>query len=58
MVVLFLPYQDTPKAWERSSSASRSAWNGPSRKSRPGERDKVARTFEIVRKISTRADAL
>ena len=51
---LFLPYQDTPKAWERIIKRQPKCveWSEKEVKELVSE-DKVARTYEIVRKIST-----
>ena len=50
---LFMPYQDTPKAWERIIKRQPKCveWTEPEVRALVSE-DKVARTFEIVRKIS------
>jgi N-acetylmuramic acid 6-phosphate etherase len=50
---LFLPYQDTPKAWERIIKRQPKCveWSEQEVKALVSE-DKVARTYEIVRKIS------
>ena len=51
---LFLPYQDTPKAWERIIKRQPKCveWTEKEVRALVSE-DKVARTYEIVRKIST-----
>ena len=51
---LFLPYQDTPKAWERIIKRQPKCveWTEQEVRALVSE-DKVARTCEIVRKIST-----
>ena len=51
---LFLPYQDTPKAWERIIKRQPKCveWTEQEVRALVSE-DKVARTYEIVRKIST-----
>jgi N-acetylmuramic acid 6-phosphate etherase len=50
---LFLPYQDTPKAWERIIKRQPNCveWSEQEVRALVSE-DKVARTYEIVRKIS------
>jgi N-acetylmuramic acid 6-phosphate etherase len=51
---LFLPYAETPKAWERIIKRQPKCveWTEPEVRALVSE-DKVARTYEIVRKIST-----
>ncbi len=51
---LFMPYADTPKAWERIIKRQPKCveWTEAEVRALVSE-DKVARTFEIVRKIST-----
>ena len=51
---LFVPYQDTPKAWERIIKRQPKCveWTEQEVRALVSE-DKVARTYEIVRKIST-----
>ena len=51
---LFMPYQDTPKAWERIIKRQPQCveWTEAEVRALVPE-DKVARTYEIVRKIST-----
>ncbi len=51
---LFLPYADTPKAWERIIKRQPKCVEWTEREVRAlVSEDKVARTYEIVRKIST-----